>query len=105
MGARINPPPAPMRVPKAPTNKPRGSNHKYSTGISSGYFPFNLNSAKLGSVVHDLIFNLSEREARGISRSHSRTSIITLFPNNDTVRGEKRADRSGSRCQRGSSTE
>jgi hypothetical protein len=30
-----------MRVPKAPINTPKGSNHKYSIGISKRLFPFN----------------------------------------------------------------
>jgi hypothetical protein len=46
IGIRINPPPAPIRVPKAPINKPKGNNHKYSMGIYKPLFPFNLEFRK-----------------------------------------------------------
>jgi len=36
----MKPPPAPIRVPKAPISRPKGSSHKYWMGMSKRVFSF-----------------------------------------------------------------
>src|SRR5262245_58895571 len=62
MGTRINPPPAPMRVPNAPINIPTGKSHKYSTGMSRLIFSFQLKFRETRLRTHHLILNLSGRD-------------------------------------------
>src|SRR5215510_9036950 len=81
MGTRINPPPAPMRVPKAPINKPRGNNHKYSMGMSRRLFSFQLKFREIRLRCTHFDCQL-EREDRGIFlAAFRRRQTITLFPN------------------------
>ena len=41
IGTRMKPPPAPIKVPKQPTTKPKGSNHRYCSSM----FPSAIGSA------------------------------------------------------------
>src|SRR5262249_41132950 len=88
MGTRINPPPAPMRVPKAPINIPNGKSHKYSTGMSRLIFSFQLKFRET-RLRTDICQSKRTRgiegflaAAQGIKQLH--------YPNNGTVGGEKR---------------
>src|SRR5215510_6898691 len=79
MGTRMNPPPAPMRVPKAPINKPRGSNHKYSTGMFRRLFSFQLKLRETRLRTHIC----QSKRTRGIEEflaAARRRQTITLFP-------------------------
>src|SRR5262249_53099416 len=88
MGTRINPPPAPMRVPNAPINIPNGKSHKYSTGMSRLIFSFQLKFRET-RLRTDICQSKRTRgiegflaAAQGIKQLH--------YPNNGTVGGEKR---------------
>src|SRR5262245_58905365 len=80
MRTRRNPPPPPMRVPKAPINKPRGSNHKYSRGMSKRLFSFQLKFRETRLHTHHLIVKLGKARARRISRCRSGTSNTYIIP-------------------------
>src|SRR5262245_51619026 len=99
MGTRINPPPAPMRVPNAPINIPNGKSHKYSTGMSRPIFSFQLKFREIRLRTH-ICQSKRTRGLEGFLVATRGCQIITLFPKNDTVRGEKRAHRNGSGCRR-----
>src|SRR5215468_6007958 len=79
MGTRINPPPAPMRVPNAPINIPNGKSHKYSTGMSRLIFSFQLKFRETRLRTHIC----QSKRTRGIEEflaAARRRQTITLFP-------------------------